>query len=85
MPGWRVVGTLHTGPGMGLLGARVQLAGLEEPPGTSPSPRSRQKFNPGQESEREMPIRDDETQLVLLLLLLRFPEASPGRSEQLSK
>ena len=32
MPGWRVVVTLHTGPGMGLLGARVQLAG-ENPRG----------------------------------------------------
>ena len=57
MPGRTLVGWLvngdptYTGPGMGLLGARVQLAGLEEPPGTSRSPRSRQKFNPGQERD----------------------------------
>ena len=36
LDGWLV--TLHTGPEMGLLGARVQLAGIE-PPGTSQSER----------------------------------------------
>ena len=45
--------TLHTGPGMGLLGARVQLAGIE-PPGTSHS-QSERKIAPKVQlrSERE--------------------------------
>ena len=81
MPGWRVVVTLHTGPGMGLLGARVQLA-VENPRGPLGEDRAKSSTRVKREIERDANPRD-ETQLVLLLL--RFPEASSGRSEQLSK
>ena len=62
MPGWRVVVTLHTGPGMGLLGARVQLA-VENPRG--PLGEDRAKSSTRVKKERDANPRN-QTQLVLL-------------------